>query len=494
MTDILTLIDGLSFPLLAGVFCVLLWVWQSGRARLRQARAELAQRSETMARTDAALSEAMVTLEDLRSANADLRANLSHAQALAGQLPETTQALADTRQQLEEARITSTRLMTDLQNQKDRHAEQVATLQDLRGDLEQKFANLATGALQQNSQAFLAHVTERFEKHSQEAEHALGQRQQAIKTLVDPLQERLTQFDSKMSDIEKARLSAYTAIETQVQALTQGQQALGSETRKLVQALRAPKTRGRWGEMQLKQVFEMSGMSEHVDFALEQTMEGDTGRLRPDAIVNIPGGKQIIVDAKTPLDAYLDSLEAVTVEDRNAQIIRHGQQLKKHIRDLSSKSYQDLLTDTPDFVVMFIPGEPFVAAAAEADPRLMEYAFDNKVLIATPTTLMALVKTIAYGWQQDKMARNAADVQKLAKEIYDRLGTFAGALEKVGKSLGTSVTHYNTAVGSLEGRLLPSARKFEALGVVPASTAIEPLNTLTHVPRPVTAPERAKDD
>jgi DNA recombination protein RmuC len=251
-----------------------------------------------------------------------------------------------------------------------------------------------------------------------------------------------------------------------------------------VQALRAPKTRGRWGEMQLRQVFEMAGMAEHVDYLSERTVETDAGARRPDAVVRIPGGKSIVVDAKTPLEAYLDALEADGPEAQGEHLTRHAAQVRAHVKTLASKAYQDAIPTTPDFVVMFIPGETFVSAAAEADPGLIEYAFERKVLIATPTTLMALIKAIAYGWQQEKMAENAAEVQRLAKEIYDRLGTFADHLGRVGRSLRSSVDAYNRAVGSLEGRVLPSARKFEG-------AALDPVD---EEPRPLTAPELTRLD
>ena len=274
-----------------------------------------------------------------------------------------------------------------------------------------------------------------------------------------------------------------------MEALKDGQHLLGQETRKLVQALRAPKTRGRWGEIQLKQVFEMAGMTEHVDFELESHMETDNGAQRPDAVVHIPGGKSIVVDAKTPMDAFLDAIDADTPAEKETHLARHARHVKDQVKNLSSKKYHSNLTETPDFVVMFIPGESFVAAAAEADPGLIEFAFENKVLIASPTTLMALVKAIAYGWQQEKMAKNVVEVQKLATEIYERLTTFGGHLEKVGRALGQSVGAYNSAVASLEGRVLPSTRKFEALGVVPENSELPTPKGVDQDPRQLSAPE-----
>ena len=425
-----------------------------------------------------------------------LWSNLAH-RARVKELLATEHELGDLREALAAEKVRSERLtmiegrLTFVTEERDgylrdverREAEQrtimqahEARLDELRGmkkELEDRFGALASGVLESNSQKFLGLVSERFEKHKADADQSLAKRQEAIQSLVKPLDEKLGKFDTRIQEMEKHRQEAYGAIQMQVKNLHEGQQLLGQETRKLVQALRAPKTRGRWGEIQLKQVFEMAGMTEHVDFELESHMETDNGARRPDAIVNIPGGRSIVVDAKTPLEAYLDAIETADQPEVQAEhLLRHAQHVKTHVRQLASKDYAKNLPEAPDFVVMFIPGESFVAAAAEADPGLIEYAFENKVLIASPTTLMALVKAIAYGWQQEKMAQNVVEVQKLAKEIYDRLVTFGGHLEKVGKSLGQSVNAYNSAVASLEGRVLPSTRKFEALGVVPEGSEI----------------------
>ncbi len=386
-------------------------------------------------------------------------------------------------------------LEAELKATREAHQARLEELRGMKTELEDRFGALASGVLESNSKTFLGLVSERFEKHKADADQSLAKRQEAIQSFVKPLDERLGKFDTRIGEIEKQRQEAYGAIQAQVKALQVGQQTLGQETRKLVQALRAPKTRGRWGEMQLKQVFEMAGMAEHVDFELESHMETDNGARRPDAIVHIPGGRSIVVDAKTPLEAYLDAIEADTPEKQAEHLLRHSQHVKTHVRLLASKDYAKNLQEAPDFVVMFIPGESFVAAAAEADPGLIEYAFDNKVLIASPTTLMALVKAIAYGWQQEKMARNVVEVQKLAKEIYDRLVTFGGHLEKVGRSLGQSVNAYNSAVASLEGRVLPSTRKFEALGVVPEDSQMPEVRGVDAETRNLSAAEfLIKDD
>ena len=380
-------------------------------------------------------------------------------------------------------------LEAELKATKAAHEARLEELRGMKQELEDRFAKLASGVLETNSQKFLGLVSERFEKYKADADQSLAKRQEAIQNLVKPLDEKLGKFDTRIQEIEKHRQEAYGAIQMQVKTLHESQQMLGQETRKLVQALRRPKSRGRWGEVQLRQVFEMAGMAEHVDFELEKHMDTDDGARRPDAVVHIPGGRSIVVDAKTPLEAYLDAIETENPDEQAAHLERHAKHIRTHVRQLAGKDYQKNLTEAPDFVVMFIPSESFVAAAAEADPGLIEYAFENKVLIASPTTLMALVKAIAYGWQQEKMAKNVIEVQKLATEIYERLVTFGGHLEKVGRGLGQSVSAYNSAVASLEGRVLPSARKFEALGVVSEQKDIAAPPSLETDPRQLAAPE-----
>jgi len=380
-------------------------------------------------------------------------------------------------------------LEAELKATKAAHEARLEELRGMKQELEDRFAKLASGVLETNSQKFLGLVSERFEKHKADADQSLAKRQEAIQNLVKPLDEKLGKFDTRIQEIEKHRQEAYGAIQMQVKTLHESQQMLGQETRKLVQALRRPKSRGRWGEVQLRQVFEMAGMAEHVDFELEKHMDTDDGARRPDAVVHIPGGRSIVVDAKTPLEAYLDAIETENPDEQAAHLERHAKHIRTHVRQLAGKDYQKNLTEAPDFVVMFIPSESFVAAAAEADPGLIEYAFENKVLIASPTTLMALVKAIAYGWQQEKMAKNVIEIQKLATEIYERLVTFGGHLEKVGRGLGQSVSAYNSAVASLEGRVLPSARKFEALGVVSEQKDITAPPSLETDPRQLAAPE-----
>jgi len=424
-----------------------------------------------------------------KAAFAGLREDLAARRVEAERVPVIEKELRSVRDDRDKEVQLRTQVQQELNGLRDAHEARLKEVRGMKKEMEDRFAALASGVLSKNSEAFLGLVTERFSQHDAVTRADLGKRQTAMENLVKPLGERLGKFDTRIEEIEQARNEAYGAIQTQIRQMSEGQISLGQETRKLVQALRAPKTRGRWGEMQLRQVFEMAGMAEHVDYELEETITTEDGPRRPDAIVTIPGGKSIVVDAKTPLEAYLDALECDTPEAQQQKLKLHARQVRQHVKSLASKAYQDAIPTAPDFVVMFIPGETFVSAAAEADPHLIEYAFENKILIATPTTLMALVKAIAYGWQQEKMAANAAEVQGLAKELYDRLGVFAGHLEKVGRSLGSSVDSYNKAVGSLEGRVLPSARKFEAMGVVAAQAQIGVAGAIDQEPRKLTASE-----
>lgn len=455
-----------------GVLALLLLVlWLRARAAARAARSEAA------------------ALAPLPAELARTREALIAREAEAAQVPDLREEADQLRDALMEARTEIAGLRAEMQGRERSHAEKMEELRGMKKEIEDRFQALASGVLKTNSETFLGLVTERFEKHSDSAKADLEARQKAIKTLVEPLDQKLSKFDLRIGEIEKARNEAYGAIQQQVLQLAEGQKTLGQETRKLVQALRAPKTRGRWGEMQLKQVFEMAGMAEHVDFVTEREIEVQGARRRPDAIVRIPGGKTIVVDAKTPLEGYLDAIEADTPDQQAVHLKRHAQHVREHVKILASKSYQDGLQTTPDFVVMFIPGETFVAAAAETDPGLIEYAFENRVLIATPTTLMALVKAIAYGWQQEKMAENAVEVQRLARELYDRLSSFAGHLDKVGRGLKSSVNAYNSALGSLETRILPTARKFEQLGVVQPKEPLQAPGGMEEETRQLTAPE-----
>ncbi len=410
-------------------------------------------------------------------------------EAAAERVPRLEEEGAAFRERLQEAENRNAALEAARKAERESHEKRVAELTRMGAELERKFAGLASEALGKNSESFLKLVSERFEKHSESAREDLEKRHTAIETLVKPLGESLSKFEQKVGEIEKARTGAYEKITEQVKSLAEGQTTLRSETSRLVQALRRPETRGRWGEYQLRNVLEMAGMTKHVDFVEQPTIAGDEGRLRPDVIIHVPGGTSIIVDAKTPLDAYLSALDAPDEESRERRLADHARQMREHVRALASREYSKAVTEAPDFVVMFVPGESFFAAAIESDPDLLEKAWRDKVLISTPTTLIALVKMIAFGWQQEKLAENAQEVAALGRDLYDRIGTFGRHMGDLGKSLRQTVERYNKGIGSLESRILPAARKFETLGVTSASSSIPPPEPVELEPREVQAEE-----
>jgi len=419
-----------------------------------------------------------------------LHRRIAAQDARAERLPQLEQALTEAREERDSLLGALNQAEARLETMERTHTARLEELRGLNEALQGRFKTLANEVLEGNSKAFLDRVTERFATHSETAKAELEARQKAIDGMVKPLNEKLGAFDTILREMEKHRTDAYGAIREQVGQLKLGQSQLSGETRKLVQALRAPKTRGRWGEMQLRQVFELSGMAEHVDFETETSHRTENGLQRPDAIVRMPGGRSLVIDAKTSLDGYLDALEAETPEARDAAITRHARQVADHVRMLSSKKYHDLLADTPDFVVMFIPGDVFLSAAVESDRALLERAMEARVVIATPSTLIALLRTIAFGWQQEAIAENAVTIHREAKELYGRLAVFASNLQKVGTALNRSVESYNKAMGSLEARVLPSARKLEAMQVVQTpAPELQDAPRVEGVPRTLTAPE-----
>jgi DNA recombination protein RmuC len=343
------------------------------------------------------------------------------------------------------------------------------------------FRSTAAEALQANTESVVTLATSTLAKFHERATGDLKQREQSISEMVRPIAETLKAVDARMVDVEKDRVSTSATLAEQLRALGTGLSTLQGETGRLVKALRQPHVRGHWGEVQLRQVVELAGMVEHTDFVEQETFTVDDVRMRPDLMVRLPGNKRVIVDAKTPLLAYLEAVEATDDEYRRQKLQDHASQVRTHMLQLSSKLYQEQFEPTPEFVVMFLPGETFFSAALEQDPALIERGVSQKVIPASPTTLIALLKAVAYGWNQEKLARNAQEISALGKELHDRLRLLGAHIENVGKGLDRAVESYNKAVGSLESRVMVSARKFVELGspITEEIAELEPVETTT---------------
>jgi DNA recombination protein RmuC len=368
-------------------------------------------------------------------------------------------------------------------------AEKLALLEEARDAFALTMKGLAADALATSNQSFLELAKAQLEQLQQKTTQDLDQRKQAIEHLVTPIRESLHKVDGKLQELEVARTRAYSELSVQVRQLVDTHKELRSETGNLVSALRdRPNVRGRWGEIQLRRVVEMAGMVEHCDFEVQHHLATEDGRLRPDLVVKLPGGKNVVVDAKVAGQAYLESLSCTDEDARHAKLREHARQVRDHVAKLSAKSYWSQFEQTPEFVVLFIPGEPFLSAALEQDPSLIEDGVGQQVIIATPTTLIALLRAVAYGWRQETIADSARAISDLGRELYTRLGTLTDHFAKVGRGLDTAVRSYNEAVGSLETRVLPSARKFKEHGITPAAE-LAPVNVVERGVRPVTAPE-----
>lgn len=381
-------------------------------------------------------------------------------------------------------------LRTRLEMEQTAHEEKLLLLAKSKEELSNGFKALSAEALKSNNQSFLELAKATLEKTQIQAVSELEKRQTSIDELVKPLKESLEKVDIKINELEQKRSGAYEGLIKQVEFMAIGQEKLQRETNKLVSALKAPTVRGRWGEIQLKRVVEVAGMVEYCDFVQQEEVKNEFGRQRPDMVIRLPGKKMIVVDSKAPLADYLEAVDAADEEVRNLKMLGHAKQVKNHITKLASKSYWTQFDFTPEFVVMFLPGETFFSAALQFDPELIEYGAERKVIIATPTTLIALLKAVAYGWNQEQMNENAKQISELGKLLYERISVLAEHLLDIRKGLQQSVQAYNKTVGSFESRVLVTARKFGELGIA-GDNEIEEMEVIEMGLREIAAGEKS---
>jgi len=367
-------------------------------------------------------------------------------------------------------------------------AEKVSLLKDAETSLREAFSALSSDALRQNNQSFLDLARTSLTEFQQTARMDLDGRHKAIEDLVQPLRESLNKVDGKLQEVEKNRIGTTSALTEQLRSLHQAQQTLQVETGRLVQALRSPNVRGQWGELQLRRVVEAAGMLEYCDFDLKESVAADGSRLTPDMIVRLPGGRNVVVDAKVPSSAYLDAMETDDELVRNTKLRDHARQLRDHVVRLGNKAYWQHFQPTPDLVIMFVPGETLLSVAMQRDPSLLEFSLGRGVMLASPLTLMALLRAVAFGWQQEKVARNAHEISDLGRQLYDRIRVMAEHFEEVARGLTRSVEAYNRAVGSLESRVLVTARRLKEKGIT-APEELPELEVIDHTARSLGAPE-----
>jgi DNA recombination protein RmuC len=391
-------------------------------------------------------------------------------------------------QALSRAQQDVARLGAELEAERKAAAGKLALLQDAEAKLREAFSALSSEALRQNNDSFLALARTSLSEFQQSARADLDGRHKAIEELVQPLKQSLTQVDAKLQQVEQTRVGSHAALTEQLRSLGVAQQMLQTETGRLVQALRSPNVRGQWGELQLRRVVEAAGMLEYCDFDLKESVTGDDGRLTPDMVVRLPGGRNVVVDAKVPSSAYLDAIEAEGDAAKDAKLRDHARQVRDHVIRLGNKAYWAHFQPTPDLVIMFVPGEMLLSTALQYDPGLLEFSLGRGVMLASPLTLMGLLRAVAFGWQQEKIARNAQEISDLGRQLYERIRVMAIHFEDVARGLTRSVESYNKAVGSLESRVLVTARRLKDKGVT-APDELPELETIDHTPRPLGAPE-----
>jgi len=360
-----------------------------------------------------------------------------------------------------------TQVHTTLELERKAHEDKLQTLQQAREQLSHTFSALSSQALKHNTEEFLKLATENLRHFQTRAQGDLEQREKAIENLVKPIKEALSKTEQQMHNIEKERKEAYGALNSHLENMARTQSDLQDQTRQLVNALRRPEVRGQWGELTLRRLAELAGMVEHCDFFEQEHVDTDAGRQRPDMIIRMPDQREIVVDVKTPLDAYLSAVEAADEATRQQHLQRHARNVRMRVQELSGKAYWSQFKHAPNFVVLFIPGDQFLSAALDQDRELLEDALRKQVILATPTSFVALLRAVAYGWRQEQLAKNAEQIRKVGEELYQRLAVFTGHLQKLGRSLDSGLKAYNSAVGSFEARVMPGAKKFVELGINP---------------------------